>query len=92
MRLKKGFFLFQTLGKFMCGFTPMVNTLAVMASSLCLAIIALDRYQNVVSALSTKWDPSPLNCIGIASALFFFCCGKLYEYNFITRLVHTKSY
>lgn len=73
-------FCFQTLGKFMCSFVPMGNTIAILSSSLTLSVIALDRYQNVMSGLTTMWNPSPLSCIGMVFALLFFSCGKLMQF------------
>lgn len=75
----------------MCGFVPMTNAIAILASSLSLSVIALDRYQNVMSALTTKWDPNPPSCIGMAFCLLFFCCGKFDFLLLLRKSVQAES-
>ncbi|KAJ8923022.1 hypothetical protein NQ315_001570 [Exocentrus adspersus] len=61
------------LGVFMCKFIPMAQVLGTTASSVALLVIALDRYQNVVSALGKRCKPKPLTCVLIAVALWIVC-------------------
>ncbi|KAJ8948636.1 hypothetical protein NQ318_022702 [Aromia moschata] len=67
-----------SLGEFMCYFIPMGQVLGTTASSVALLVIALDRYQNVIYALSKRWNPQPLTCIGVAVVLWLVCAVLSY--------------
>ncbi|XP_063903776.1 QRFP-like peptide receptor [Zophobas morio] len=55
--------LVWTLGSFLCSVIPMLQMAGIMASSVALMFIAMDRYRNVVHALSKRWNPPPSTCI-----------------------------
>ncbi|KAJ8959776.1 hypothetical protein NQ314_006206 [Rhamnusium bicolor] len=65
----------SSLGEFLCYFIPMGQVLGTTASSVALLVIALDRYQNVIYALTKRWDPTPWICILIAAVLWIMCVG-----------------
>ncbi|KAF5306269.1 hypothetical protein FQA39_LY08967 [Lamprigera yunnana] len=64
------------LGSFMCSFLPLLPVFGVICSSAALVVIAYDRYQNVVHALKTRWQPSPNQCI-IGFAVLWICSAGI---------------
>lgn len=47
----------------MCSFVPFVNTATIMASSLLLVAIAMDRYMAIRRAVSKMWNPGLRFCV-----------------------------
>lgn len=47
----------------MCSFVPFVNTATIMASSLLLVAIAMDRYMAIRRAVSKMWNPDLRFCV-----------------------------
>ncbi|XP_044253079.1 somatostatin receptor type 5-like [Tribolium madens] len=71
------------LGSFACKFLPMCQMGGVLASSLALMFIALDRYRNVVYALSKRWNPKLWLCLLVTAAFWLGSFGAsfpLYTY------------
>lgn len=58
----------------MCSFVPFVNTATIMASSLILVAIAVDRYMAIQRAGSSIWNPGRRFC---ACSLGGICCTSL---------------
>ncbi|XP_037809195.1 uncharacterized protein LOC119601960 [Lucilia sericata] len=51
------------LGNLMCSFVPFATTSAILASSMTLVGIAVDRYFAVMKAVIGFWNPSVISCI-----------------------------
>ena len=68
------FTVFQQLGSVMCGFLPFITTAAILASSMTLVGIAVDRYFAVMKAVISFWNPDAVLCVisvcGIWAAAF----------------------
>ncbi|XP_063903905.1 C-C chemokine receptor type 3-like [Zophobas morio] len=77
------------LGHFLCQFLPMCQMVGVLASSVALTMIAMDRYRNVVHALGKRWDPTPCFCFvatGTVWVLSFAISYPMYSfYKFQTK-------
>lgn len=71
------YFYFQTLGSFMCDFIPFAQTFGILASSVALVAIALDRYRNVAHILHKKWNPSLSICLVEVFVVWIVCAGKI---------------
>jgi len=56
------FHIKQILGKFPCTFFPFVQTSTVLADSMALVSIALDRYLAVSNKTKGQWRPGKLFC------------------------------
>lgn len=92
---------FQNLGSFMCSFVPFVNTATIMASSLILVAIAVDRYMAIRRAVSSIWNPGLLFCVltlggiwltSLLSALpLFFISDTKYVYLQLTEELILKE-
>ncbi|KAF2886294.1 hypothetical protein ILUMI_19879, partial [Ignelater luminosus] len=67
-----------SLGSFMCSFIPSIPIFGVVCSSTVLVGIALDRYRNVVQALSKRWNPELWTCILSAISIWCFSIGVAY--------------
>ncbi|CAH1964731.1 unnamed protein product [Acanthoscelides obtectus] len=78
LRILRNELMVWTLGPFMCVFIPTGQVLGTTASSVALLAIALDRYQNVVYALSKRWNPSPRICISMAVGVYVLCSALAY--------------
>ncbi|XP_073847527.1 uncharacterized protein [Musca autumnalis] len=52
-----------SLGPLMCNFVPFATTAAILASSMTLVGIAVDRYYAVMRAVIGFWQPSVIACI-----------------------------
>ncbi|XP_005185299.2 5-hydroxytryptamine receptor 1 [Musca domestica] len=52
-----------SLGSLMCSFVPFATTVAILASSMTLVGIAVDRYYAVMRAVIGFWQPSAISCI-----------------------------
>ncbi|XP_075166417.1 uncharacterized protein LOC142238609 [Haematobia irritans] len=50
------------LGPLMCNFVPFATTAAILASSMTLVGIALDRYYAVMKAVVSFWKPTVISC------------------------------
>ncbi|EFA08047.1 QRFP-like peptide receptor [Tribolium castaneum] len=71
------------LGSFWCQFLPMCQMGCVMASSVALMFVAMDRYRNVVFATSKRWNPQLWVCLLVTAALWlgsFWASYPLYTY------------
>ncbi|XP_063903740.1 atypical chemokine receptor 3-like [Zophobas morio] len=66
------------LAGFLCKFLPMCQMLGILASSVALTIIAIDRYRNVVYALSKRWNPRVYICLVVVVAIWSACIGISY--------------
>lgn len=66
----------QTLGELMCSIIPTCQILGVTASSASLVAIALDRYRNVVHALSKRWNPGLFYCLLGTTIGWLACAGN----------------
>ncbi|KAJ3624919.1 hypothetical protein MTP99_018508 [Tenebrio molitor] len=66
------------LGDFLCRFLPMCQMTGILASSFALVFIAIDRYRNVVHALSKRWNPRLCFCLGGAAILWLASFGISY--------------
>lgn len=51
----------------MCSLIPFASVCAILASSVTLTAIALDRYQAIVRALKDNWEPG--GCFSAASVI-----------------------
>ncbi|XP_066139810.1 substance-K receptor-like [Euwallacea fornicatus] len=82
-------------GEFLCHFMPIGQVLGNLTNSIALLAIALDRYHNVIHALSPKWNPSLGKCIGGTLFLWLVCLGLSYPvvtfYIFIPLLVNDRK-
>ncbi|XP_066248527.1 RYamide receptor-like [Euwallacea similis] len=82
-------------GEFLCHFMPMGQVLGNLTSSIALLAIALDRYHNVIYALSPKCNPSLRKCLGCTLVLWLVCLGLSYPvvtfYIFIPLLVNDRE-
>ncbi|KAF7282089.1 QRFP-like peptide receptor [Rhynchophorus ferrugineus] len=65
-------------GDFLCHNLPAGQVVGNLASSIALLVIALDRYHNVIHALSKKWNPNLLYCLSGAALLWLSCVGMSY--------------
>ncbi|CAH1377094.1 unnamed protein product, partial [Tenebrio molitor] len=78
--------LIWTLGSFLCSFIPMCQMVGFIASSAALMFIAMDRYRNVVHALSKRWNPSPTFCLTFTAFVWLVIFGLSYPmYYFFTQ-------
>lgn len=60
----------------MCSFTPFATTAAILANSMTLVGIALDRYMAIVKYINGTWNPNTIMCVswiifvwGLAAAI-----------------------
>ncbi|ENN80730.1 hypothetical protein YQE_02838, partial [Dendroctonus ponderosae] len=65
-------------GEYMCHYIPVGQVLGNLTSSVALLVIALDRYHNVIHAITKKWDPCLWKCICGATILWMICAGLSY--------------
>ncbi|CAG9767435.1 unnamed protein product [Ceutorhynchus assimilis] len=65
-------------GESMCHGIPIGQILGNLTSSLALLVIAVDRYHNVIHALSKKWNPALWKCLTGALILWIICLGLSY--------------
>ncbi|XP_037952678.1 uncharacterized protein LOC119683139 [Teleopsis dalmanni] len=63
------------LGDIMCQLTPFVTTTAILASSMTLVGIALDRYCAVLKAAIGRWRPSVVFCVSCIIAIWVVALG-----------------
>ncbi|XP_050295591.1 somatostatin receptor type 3-like [Anthonomus grandis grandis] len=84
--------MYWIYGEFLCHFIPVGQVLGNLSSSIALLVIALDRYHNVVHALSKKWNPALWKCLGATFLFWIVCTGISYPvvtfYLFIPILVN----
>ncbi|RZB39817.1 7tm 1 domain containing protein [Asbolus verrucosus] len=66
------------LGSFLCAFLPMCQMTGILASSTALMFIAMDRYRNVVHALSKRWNPRLSFCLIAAIIVWLISFGVSY--------------
>lgn len=59
----------------MCSFTPFATTAAILANSLTLVGIALDRYLAIVKYINGTWNPSPILCVSWAIFVWGLAAG-----------------
>lgn len=67
----------------MCSVIPTCQILGVMASSVALVAIALDRYRNVVHTLSKRWNPGLIYCLLGTFVVWCACAGVAYPMWFL---------
>lgn len=65
----------QTLGDILCSFIPFSTTTAILANSLTLVCIALDRYIAIGNVLKGSWNPSTLFCVSCAVLVWGLAAG-----------------
>nr|CAH7722944.1 unnamed protein product [Callosobruchus chinensis] len=92
LRILRSELMVWTLGEFMCIFLPTGQVLGTTASSVALLTIALDRYQNVIYALSKRWSPRPRICILMAVGVFVLCSALAYPMSTIFDYQPIKVY
>lgn len=63
----------------MCSIIPTCQILGVTASSASLVAIALDRYRNVVHALSKRWNPGLYYCLFGTAIGWLACAGNFFN-------------
>lgn len=69
-------FLFkQSLGGMMCAFIPFVTTMAILANSMTLVGIALDRYFAVIRIVKGPWEPGRTFCVAATILLWGLAAG-----------------
>ncbi|KAF5286977.1 hypothetical protein FQR65_LT12375 [Abscondita terminalis] len=66
------------LGSFLCYILPLLPVLGIICSSAALVGIAYDRYQNVVHALKSRWQPTVRQCVVFFSLLWLCSAGISY--------------
>lgn len=59
----------------MCSAIPTLQIMGVIGSSMSLVAIALDRYSNVVHALTKRWNPGPVYCLIGTVIAWLICAG-----------------
>ncbi|KAK5641451.1 hypothetical protein RI129_009998 [Pyrocoelia pectoralis] len=74
------------LGSNMCSFLPLLPIFGIIVSSGALVGIAFDRYQNVVHALKTRWQPSLRLCLAFFSIFWICSAGVSYPMYNIFKL------
>lgn len=65
----------QSLGGMMCAFIPFVTTMAILANSMTLVGIALDRYFAVIRIVKGPWEPGRTFCIAGTILLWGLAAG-----------------
>lgn len=60
----------------MCSVIPTCQIFGVIASCIALVAIAVDRYRNVVHALSNRWNPNLTICVLGATTAWVVSAGK----------------
>lgn len=83
---------FQTLGELMCSIIPTCQILGVTATSVSLVAIALDRYRNVVYALSKRWNPGLFYCLLGTAIGWLACAGKCSQFRKTKHQIVFKLY
>nr|CAD7264292.1 unnamed protein product [Timema shepardi] len=66
---------FFILGEFMCSFMPLLQNTSLLANSMTLSCIAVDRYQMVVQAVRGRWDPGRYVCFGVVAGIWVISAG-----------------
>nr|CAD7588402.1 unnamed protein product [Timema genevievae] len=66
---------FFILGEFMCSFMPLLQNTSLLANSMTLSCIAVDRYQMVVQAVRGRWDPGKYVCFGVVAGIWVISAG-----------------
>lgn len=59
----------------MCSFTPFATTAAILANSMTLVGIALDRYLAIVKYINGSWNPNTLLCVSWAIFVWGLASG-----------------
>lgn len=59
----------------MCSFTPFATTAAILANSMTLVGIALDRYLAIVKYINGTWNPSAILCVSWAIFVWGLAAG-----------------
>ncbi|KAJ8866555.1 hypothetical protein PR048_032414 [Dryococelus australis] len=66
----------QVMGQFLCSFVPFLQTMSILASSMTLFCIAVDRYFVVTQAVRTYWNPGGFACLACVVAIWASSAGK----------------
>ncbi|XP_063229073.1 pyroglutamylated RF-amide peptide receptor [Bacillus rossius redtenbacheri] len=66
---------YWVMGEFLCYFLPFLQTATVLANSMTLSCIAVDRYLVVTQAARTYWDPSGFACVACVLTIWTASAG-----------------